>query len=247
MLSNPQNSPTPGMVEAALHERLAAVRQRIAKAAGAAGRDVRSITLLAVSKGQDAAHIRAALALGLTEFGENYVDEALPKIQQLAGTPARWHFIGRLQANKTRPVAEHFHWAHSVDRLRTAQRLSAQRPASMPPLNICVQVHVADDPTKGGIAPAEALALLQQVAGLPRLALRGLMCMLPYEASEAEQHAGFASLAAIAAEARAAGLPLDTLSMGMSADLEAAVAEGASILRIGTALFGERAAPLPST
>jgi PLP dependent protein len=234
------------MMEAALQERLATLRQRIGKAAEAAGRDVRSITLLAVSKGQDAAHLQAAMALGLTEFGENYVDEALPKIRQLAGTAASWHFIGRLQANKTRPVAEHFSWAHSVDRLRTAERLSAQRPAAAAPLNICVQVHVADDPTKGGIAPQDALALLQQVALLPRLALRGLMCMLPYEASEAEQHAGFARLAAVAATARAAGLQLDTLSMGMSADLEAAVAEGATILRIGTALFGERAA-LPSS
>jgi len=247
MLSNPQNSPSPGMMEAGLHERLAMVRQRIARAAEAAGRDVRSITLLAVSKGQDATHIRTALAQGLTEFGENYVDEALPKIRQLAGTPARWHFIGRLQANKTRPVAEHFAWAHSIDRLRTAERLSAQRPIDAPPLNVCVQVHVADDPAKGGVAPADALVLLQQIALLPRLALRGLMCMLPYEASEAAQHAGFARLAAIAAEARRAGLPLDTLSMGMSADLEAAMAEGATILRIGTALFGERAALLPST
>ncbi len=233
-------------MDAALHERLATVRQRIGKAAEAAGRDVRSVTLLAVSKGQDATHIRAALALGLTEFGENYVDEALPKIRQLAGTAAHWHFIGRLQANKTRPVAEHFTWAHSVDRLRTAERLSAQRPANAPPLNVCVQIHVADDPTKGGVAPVDALALLQQVALLPRLALRGLMCMLPHEASEAEQHAGFAQLAAVAADARAAGLQLDTLSMGMSADLEAAVAEGATILRIGTALFGERTA-LPSS
>jgi pyridoxal phosphate enzyme (YggS family) len=235
------------MMEAALHARLVTVRQRIGKAAEAAGRDVRSITLLAVSKGQDAAHIQAALAQGLTEFGENYVDEALPKIRQLAGTPARWHFIGRLQANKTRPVAEHFSWAHSIDRLRIAERLSAQRPADAAPLNVCVQVHVAHDPAKGGVAPEEALPLLQRVALLPRLTLRGLMCMLPYEASEAEQHAGFAQLAAVAADARAAGLPLDTLSMGMSADLEAAVAEGATILRIGTALFGERTTLAPST
>lgn len=237
MLSNPQNSPAQTVIAAGLD----AVRARIAAAAAAAGRDVRSVTLLAVSKGQGADRLRAAMALGLTEFGENYVTEAVAKIDALQGTPAVWHFIGRLQANKTRPVAERFAWVHGIDRLRIAERLSAQRPHYAPDLNICVQVHIADDPEKGGVAPEAALELLAAVARLPRLRLRGLMCMLPYETPEPRQHALFARLAGIAAQARDAGLPLDTLSMGMSADLEAAIAEGATIVRVGTALFGPRA------
>lgn len=243
MLSTPQNS-SPGSLNPApdqpLVAGLAAVRQRIAAAALRAGRDVHSITLLAVTKGQSAARIRAAMALGLTEFGENYLGEALPKIQLLADAAPTWHFIGRLQANKTRPVAEHFAWVHSVDRLRIAERLSAQRPAGSPDLNVCVQVHIADDPEKGGVAPMETLPLLRQVAALPRLRLRGLMCMLPYEAAAPAQAGFFTALARLADEARAAGLPLDTLSMGMSADLEPAVAAGSTLVRIGTALFGER-------
>jgi pyridoxal phosphate enzyme (YggS family) len=241
MLSNPQNSSLADADMAALHDRIDTVRRRIARAAVAAGRDVRSITLLAVTKGQDSARIRAAATLGLTEFGENYVDEALPKIRELRDTPARWHFIGRLQANKTRAVAEHFAWVHSVDRLRIAERLAAQRPFHAPPLNVCVQVHIADDPAKGGSPPHELPHLLRAIAALPRLQLRGLMCMLPYESPPAEQHAAFAHLAALAAQAREDGLPLDTLSMGMSADFEAAIAEGSTLVRVGTALFGERA------
>jgi pyridoxal phosphate enzyme (YggS family) len=202
---------------------------------------VHSVTLLAVSKGQDAGRIREALDLGLTEFGENYVDEAVPKIETLAGSAARWHFIGRLQANKTRAVARHFAWVHSLDRLRIAERLSAQRPHYAPALNVCLQVHVAQDPAKGGVAPEDCLALARQVSALPRLRLRGLMCMLPYAADKELQHAAFARLSGLGDEMRAAGLDNDTLSMGMSADLEAAIAEGATIVRIGTALFGERA------
>lgn len=237
MLSTPQNSP-PG---SDIATGLAAVRQRMAAAAAAAGRDVRSVTLLAVTKGQDVARIRAALALGLTEFGENYLDEALPKISALAGSAASWHFIGRLQGNKTRPVAEHFAWVHSVDRLRIAERLSAQRPHYAPALNVCVQVHIADDPAKGGVAPADVGPLLRAIAALPRLALRGLMCMLPYEAPHDAQRAAFARLRALLEEARRSGLPLDTLSMGMSADLDAAISEGSTMVRVGTALFGARA------
>jgi pyridoxal phosphate enzyme (YggS family) len=235
MLSNPQNSAsdTPAA-------RLAAVRDRMARAAAAAGRDVRDVTLLAVSKGQDAARIGEAMALGLTEFGENYVAEALAKMRHPATRGAHWHFIGRLQANKTRAVAENFSWVHSVDRLRTAERLSAQRPFHAPPLNVCVQVHVADDPEKGGVAPEAAVALLQAIASLPRLQPRGLMCMLPYEAPPEVQQACFARMAALAAEARASGLPVDTLSMGMSADLEAAIVAGSTMVRVGTALFGPR-------
>lgn len=235
MLSNPQNlSP-----EAPL-PRLAEVRERIARAAAQAGRDVSGITLLAVTKGQDASRIAAALAAGLTEFGENYVSEALAKIRHPATAGATWHFIGHLQANKTRPVAENFAWVHSVDRLRLAERLSAQRPFHAPPLNVCVQVHIADDPLKGGVAPEEAVPLLQAIAALPRLVPRGLMCMLPYEASPETQRDCFTRMATLAAEARAAGVPVDTLSMGMSADMEAAIMAGATIVRVGTALFGAR-------
>jgi pyridoxal phosphate enzyme (YggS family) len=237
MLSNPQNSPPVEDFAA----RCSQVRQRIAQAAAAAGRDVQSVTLLAVTKGQDEAVIRVALAAGLTQFGENYVDEALPKIHALHGSAAQWHFIGRLQANKTRVVAEHFSWVHSVDRLRTAERLAAQRPAGAPALNVCVQVHIADDPAKGGVAAGETLALLQAIEALPRLQLRGLMCMLPYDLPIAGQHQAFAGLRGLLEAGRQAGLALDTLSMGMSDDMDAAIAEGATIVRVGTALFGPRA------
>ncbi len=237
MLSNPQNSSP----ELNLRAQLASLRQRIAQAAVEAGRDEHSVTLLAVTKGQDAARIRSAMALGLTEFGENYVGEALPKIQALQDTPAIWHFIGRLQANKTRAVAENFAWAHSVDRLRIAERLDAQRPPQAPALNVCVQVHIADDPDKGGVAPDEALPLLQAISRLPRLRLRGLMCMLPYELDASGQRAAFARLRRLLESGQQAGLSLDTLSMGMSGDMDAAIAEGATIVRVGTALFGPRA------
>jgi pyridoxal phosphate enzyme (YggS family) len=240
MIRIPQNS-APENSDDRLATRLAVVRQRIQRAAEAAGRDVRSITLLAVTKGQDVARLRAALALGLTEFGENYVAEALPKIEALAGSAITWHFIGRLQGNKTRPVAERFAWVHGVDRLRIAERLSAQRPFHAPPLNICLQVRVADDPNKAGVEPEELLPLARAMAALPRLRLRGLMCMLPYGSPQAEQHAAFARLRGHADRLRAAGFALDTLSMGMSDDMEAAIAEGATIVRIGTALFGPRA------
>jgi len=217
----------------------------MANAAAIAGRDVRSITLLAVSKGQSLASIRAALDLGLTDFGENYLEEALAKIAALEGSHACWHFIGRVQANKTRAIATHFSWVHGIDRLRTAERLSAQRPLHTSALNVCVQVHIADDPAKGGVTPAELPMLLQAIAELPRLRLRGLMCMLPYGTGADGQHATFAQLAGYARQAQAAGLPLDTLSMGMSADFEAAIRAGATVVRIGTALFGERAAGAP--
>ncbi|HWL62971.1 MAG TPA: YggS family pyridoxal phosphate-dependent enzyme [Steroidobacteraceae bacterium] len=240
MIRTPQNSAPDATSSASLATNLAGLRQRIDAAATRAGRDVHSVTLLAVSKGQSAARIREALELGLTAFGENYLDEALPKIEALAGTPATWHFIGRLQANKTRPVATHFHWVHGIDRARIAERLSAQRPHFAPPLDVCLQVRVAEDPGKAGVEPAQCLALAREVAALPRLRLRGLMCMLPFEAAPGEQHAGFARLRALADTLRAAGLPLDTLSMGMSADMDAAIAEGATIVRIGTALFGPR-------
>jgi pyridoxal phosphate enzyme (YggS family) len=240
MLITPQNSASDHQLVDDVAARLGAIRKRMQVAAAAAGRDVSSVTLLAVSKGQDIARIRTALALGLTEFGENYVDEALPKIHALEGSGAHWHFIGRLQANKTRPIATHFAWVHGIDRLRIAERLSAQRPFHAPALNVCVQVHIATDPAKGGVAPAELLPLLNAIARLPRLQLRGLMCMLPYGWQAPEQRAAFAQLATLARTARAAGLALDTLSMGMSGDFEAAITEGSTLVRIGTALFGDR-------
>jgi pyridoxal phosphate enzyme (YggS family) len=243
MLITPQNSaPDPARTDD-LAGQLAAIRDRMTCAATAAGRDVRSITLLAVSKGRDVPRIRAALALGLTDFGENYLDEAVPKIREIGTERARWHFIGRVQANKTRAIAEHFSWVHGIDRLRIAERLSAQRPVHAPALNACVQVHIADDPAKGGVAPAELPSLLRSIAPLPRLRLRGLMCMLPHGMAPAEQHVAFARLAELARQARATGTPLDTLSMGMSADFEAAITHGATIVRIGTALFGDRMQP----
>jgi pyridoxal phosphate enzyme (YggS family) len=221
---------------------LASVRARLGRAAADAGRDPATVLLLAVSKGQPADRIREAAGLGLASFGENYVAEALQKIQDLAPLGLDWHFIGRLQANKTRPVAAHFDWVHGVDRPQIAQRLSDQRPPSAPPLNVCLQVNVLGEASKGGVAPADLPSLIDAVKDLPRLRLRGLMCMLPHDAPVAVQHQGFARLRALREDAAARGIPLDTLSMGMSDDLEAAVAEGSTILRIGTALFGARAA-----
>jgi pyridoxal phosphate enzyme (YggS family) len=243
MLSTPQNSASGDVrspADVQLAGRFAALRQRLAEEAHAAGRDVDSITLLAVSKGQEAGRLSAALELGIHRFGENYVDEALGKIQALRGTGAEWHFIGRVQANKTRPVAEHFDWVHGVDRTRTAERLSAQRPPHAPPLNICVQVNVAGEAAKGGVAPGDALPLLRTLGALPHLRLRGLMTMLPFDLPVAEQRRAFAVLRALRDQANTAGMELDTLSMGMSGDFAAAIAEGATLVRIGTALFGPR-------
>jgi PLP dependent protein len=242
MLSTPQISAADGRIAA----NLALLRERITAAAATAGRRVDQVTLLAVSKGHGAGAVRAAHALGLVDFGENYVAESLTKIRATADLPLRWHFIGRLQANKTRAVAEHFAWVHGIDRLRIAERLSEQRAASAPPLDVCVQVNVAGEATKGGVAPAELPELLAALRPLPRLRLRGLMCMLPYEADALAQRDGFAALRRLLEQANAEGAALDTLSMGMSADLEAAVLEGATILRIGTALFGERTAAAPA-
>ncbi len=236
MLSTPQNSPP----ESGIAANRARVLARVAAAAEAGGRDVRSITVLAVSKGQTAARLLEAMDAGFTQFGENYLAEALPKIEALRQRAPVWHFIGRVQANKTRPIAEHFDWVHGVDRLRVAERLAEQRPHYAPPLNVCLQVNIAGEASKGGVAPADVPQLLAAVAQLPRLALRGLMCMLPYEADSATQHALFARMRQLLEQANATGLGLDTLSMGMSGDLAAAVAEGATLLRIGTALFGAR-------
>jgi pyridoxal phosphate enzyme (YggS family) len=216
------------------------VRSRITEAAKAAGRDPASVTLVAVTKSKAAESMREAATAGVTDFGENYLKEALGKMEALPGLPVRWHFIGALQSNKTRPVAERFDWVHSVDRLSVARRLSEQRPFHTPPLNACIQVALVAEPTKGGIEPAKLAELAGQMAGLPRLKLRGLMCIPPPEADPRAGRDRFAQLRELLERLNSRGFGLDTLSMGMSADFEPAIAEGATMVRIGTAIFGER-------
>jgi len=215
-------------------------RQRIAGAASQSGRLCDSVKLLAISKGHPASAIRALAALGQRDFGENYLQEALPKLQELQDLQLTWHYTGQLQGNKTRPVAEHFDWVHTLDRERIAVRLNEQRPHYAPPLNICVQVSLVPEPGKGGVPPEALLPLARNVAALPKLKLRGLMCIPPPRDTFDEQRALFEQLVACQRQLLDAGLAVDTLSMGMSADLEAAVAAGATWVRIGTALFGER-------
>lgn len=218
------------------------VHQRIARACACAQRDVQTVTLLTVSKTFSADAVREAVAARETRFGENYVQEAVDKIAALADLRARleWHLIGPLQSNKTRVVAEQFDWVHSVDRLKIAQRLAEQRPAWLPPLNVCLQVNVSGEASKSGAAPDELPALASAVAALPRLRLRGLMS-IPEPSGDAEaQRAPHRRLRELKDALNAQGLALDTLSMGMSADLEAAIAEGATLMRIGSAIFGQR-------
>ena len=221
---------------------LDAVHRRIVQAAQAAGRDSASVRLLAVSKTFSAQDVRTAFAAGQRAFGENYVQEAISKIEALAELRAdlEWHFIGPLQSNKTRPVAEHFDWVHSVDRLKIAQRLSEQRPDTLPALNVCLQVNVSGEASKSGVSAADAPALAHEIAALPRLTLRGLMSIPEPAADPDAQRVPHRVLRALFDDLRAEGLALDTLSMGMSADLEAAVLEGATLVRIGTAIFGAR-------
>ncbi len=219
------------------------VRARIATACQQAGRNVQDVTLLAVSKTFGPEAVRAAAAAGQRDFGENYIQEGVDKIAALADLrdQLRWHCIGPIQSNKTRLVAEQFDWAHGIDRLKTAERLSAQRPPGLPPLNLCLQVNIDGGPTKSGVAPAEALALALAVAALPGLRLRGLMT-IPDPAPDFEAaRAVHASARALFDQLNAAGLGLDTLSMGMSDDLEAAVAAGSTMVRVGSAIFGTRA------
>ncbi len=220
--------------------RLHQLRVRIAAAAAAAGRTEQSVTVVAVSKGHGAEAVRAMAQLGVEHFGESYVQEALPKMEALAGLELNWHFIGRLQANKTRGVAERFAWAHGVDRLRIAERLAAQRPHYAPPLNVCLQVQPAADANRGGVSAAQLPALAAAVAALPALRVRGLMCMLPEGLDASAQRAQFAAVHALFAQLNLGGAKLDTLSMGMSGDFEAAIAAGTTLVRIGTALFGSR-------
>jgi len=216
------------------------VLERIAAAARRAGRDPAGVRLLAVSKQQPAGIVRAAAVAGQREFGENYVQEALAKAEALRDLPLVWHFIGQLQANKTRDVAGAFQWVHTLDRARLAQRLSDQRPHYAGPLDVLLQVKLAEEAGKGGVTADDAPALAEIVAGLPRLRLRGLMCIPPPETDESRQREPFRRLRELSAELSRRGHALDTLSMGMSADLEAAVAEGATVVRVGTAVFGPR-------
>jgi len=218
-------------------DNLSALAARIASAAQAAGRDPASIQLLAVSKTKPASAIREIYAAGVRDVGENYLQEALTKQEALRDLPLIWHFIGPIQSNKTKAIAEHFDWVHSVDRLKIAQRLSEQRPQGLPPLNICLQVNVSGEDSKSGCAAADLPALANAVAALPNLRLRGLMAIPEPSEERAEQEAAFATLRQLQ---NTLNLGLDTLSMGMSHDLEAAIAQGATWVRIGTALFGAR-------
>jgi hypothetical protein len=217
---------------------LQAVRRRISDALRG---DRREVTLVAVAKQRSPDDIRAALAAGCRDIGESYVQEALPKIAALGDERVRWHYIGHVQANKARDIAARFDWVHGVDRVKVAAALDRARAEGAAPLEVCVQVNISDEATKGGVAPADALALCREVAAMPRLKLRGLMGMASPTADVNIQRAQFARLRQVLDEARGAGLALDTLSMGMSDDFESAIAEGATMVRIGTAIFGERA------
>jgi hypothetical protein len=219
---------------------LQAVRERIAAAARAAARAPGEIALLAVSKSFGAGAVRAACAAGQSEFGENYVQEALAKIAALTELSLIWHFIGPIQSNKTRAIAENFDWVHAVEREKIAQRLSQARPALRGPLNVCLQVNLGAEPSKSGVAPEAVRPLAEAVRALPRLRLRGLMAIPEPGGDVSLQRRRFGSLRLLLEQLNAAGFALDTLSMGMSQDLEAAVMEGATIVRIGTAIFGER-------
>jgi hypothetical protein len=223
-----------------IEKHLQAAKSRIREACASCGRDPRDIVLVAVSKTFPAAHVRAAHAAGQRDFGESYVQEALAKMDALADLDLVWHFIGPIQSNKTRAVAERFAWVHSVDRLKIAERLSAQRPEAAAPLQVCIQVNVSGEASKSGVAPAEALALARGVARLPRLRLRGLMAIPEPTDDIALQRRRFEALRELKERLAADGLALDTLSMGMSDDLEAAIAAGATMVRVGTAIFGAR-------
>lgn len=222
-------------------QNLDAVRLRIGQAAHAAGRDAGEVTLLAVSKTKPVADIRAAQAAGQRDFGENYLQDALPKIDALIDQDIRWHFIGPIQSNKTRAIAEKFDWVHSVDRLKIAERLNQQRPSRLGPLNICLQVNISNESAKAGVSPDELPALIAAVAPLAQLRLRGLMAIPRATSDPAEQRQAFLALRQLLVDCADSCPSLDTLSMGMSADLEAAIAAGATLVRVGTDIFGARA------
>ncbi len=226
-----------------IEKNLLTVRERIAAACIAAGREPGAVELLAVSKTFDAQAVTQACAAGQRAFGENYIQEAVQKIAELRQLPLVWHCIGPIQSNKTRLVAEHFDWVHTVERFKTAQRLSEQRPAQLAPLQVCIQVNVDGGASKSGVAPEEALALAQQVAALPNLRLRGVMSIPEPTPDFAAACTVFAKVKAVFDNLNANGLALDTLSMGMSADLEAAIQSGSTMVRVGTAIFGVRDNP----
>ncbi len=230
MLISPQN----------LAENLHSVRARIAAAALAAGRPADCVTLVAVGKGHDADSVRAVAELGQRDFAENYPQEGVAKIAAVRREGLCWHFIGQVQSNKTRLLAEHFDWVHGIDRAPIAARLSAQRARYAPPLNVCLQVKLAPEPDKAGVEPVRVASLAAEVAALPRLKLRGLMCIPPETEDVAEQRRQFRRMRQLLVELNAAGYALDALSMGMSGDFEAAIHEGATHIRIGTAIFGPR-------
>lgn len=223
-----------------IESRLEAVRQSIRASAEACGRAGETITLVAVSKTRGAEEIRAALAAGQHHFGENYVQEALAKINALADEALTWHFIGPVQSNKTRAIAAHFHWLHSLDRFKPAERLSRQRSADMPPLNVCIQVNISAEAQKGGVSPEEAPELCAAIRDLPGLRLRGLMAIPAPARAGTDSRAAYRRLRLMAEEINARGFTLDTLSMGMSADMDSAISEGATLVRVGTAIFGKR-------
>jgi pyridoxal phosphate enzyme (YggS family) len=220
---------------------VASVRRRIAAACAAAGRPADAVRLLAVSKTFAVDAIGKAISAGANEFGENYLREALAKISQLPRAGLTWHFIGPVQSNKTKAIAESFDWVHGIDRLKIAQRLSDQRPASQAPLQVCVQVNISGEASKSGCAPEQAESLCRAVADLPRLQLRGLMAIPAPEASARDLRADYRRLRELYESLRRSGLQVDTLSAGMSDDLEIAIGEGSTLVRIGTAIFGERA------
>ncbi len=223
-----------------IQARLAALQQRINAAMQQYARPAGSVQLLAVSKTRPAEDIREAFSAGQHRFGESYLQEAIDKIEQLQDIDIEWHFIGRVQSNKTKLIAENFHWVHSVDTLKQAQRLNEQRPTTLPPLNICLQINIDAEASKGGISLQQSTELIQEIQQLPRLQLCGLMT-LPAPATELEeQRRPFRILRELRDQIATPELPLETLSMGMSADLEAAIAEGATIIRVGTAIFGPR-------
>lgn len=231
------------MIMSLIRQNLQAITATIVSAAQESGREPASVQLLAVSKTFGPEAVLEAVAAGQRAFGENYLQEGLDKIRavQEAGAPALdWHFIGPIQSNKTRPIAEHFAWVHTVEREKIAQRLSEQRPAGLPPLQICLQVNISGEASKSGIAPEEVAALAHKVATLPNLTLRGLMAIPEPAVEFAQQRQAFARLRTVYQQLRADGLALDTLSMGMSADMRAAIFEGATIVRVGSAIFGAR-------
>lgn len=219
---------------------LQAVKQRIAQAADIAARPADQVHLLAVSKTWPADAVREAYQSGQTAFGESYLQEALDKIETLHDLPLQWHFIGPIQSNKTRPIAEHFDWVHSIDRLKIAERLSAGRPENKAPLNVCLQVNISGEATKSGVAMEQVGALAHAIKLLPHLTLRGLMAIPKETPDYAQQREQFRMLKTLFEQLNAQGLQLDTLSMGMSHDLEAAITEGATIVRVGSAIFGTR-------